>query len=64
MFKILAGEMEPDEGDYKWGLTTKVSYFPKDNTKDFSGSENITEKDALINLKASANTKMKTVGIL
>ena len=43
LFKILTGEMEPDEGDYKWGLTTKVSYFPKDNTKDFSGNENITE---------------------
>ena len=43
LFKILSGEMEPDEGDYKWGLTTKMSYFPKDNTKDFSGNENITE---------------------
>jgi len=43
LFKILTGEMEPDEGDYKWGLTTTVSYFPKDNTKDFSGTENIVE---------------------
>ena len=43
LFKILAGEMEPDEGSYKWGLTTTQSYFPKDNTKDFSGDETIVE---------------------
>ena len=35
LFKILAGEMEPDEGTYKWGVTTSQSYFPKDNTDDF-----------------------------
>ena len=35
LFQILAGEMEPDEGDYKWGVTTSQSYFPKDNTKIF-----------------------------
>ena len=29
LFKILAGEMEPDEGSYKWGLTTTQSYFPE-----------------------------------
>ena len=33
LFKILSGEIEPDEGSYKWGITTNVSYFPKDNTK-------------------------------
>jgi len=43
LFKILAGEMEPDSGSYKWGLTTTQSYFPKDNTKDFSGDETIVE---------------------
>lgn len=43
LFKILAGEMEPDEGSYKWGLTTTQSYFPKDNTKDFSRDETIVE---------------------
>ena len=43
LFKILSGEMEPDSGDYKWGLTTTVAYFPKDNTQAFSGDENITE---------------------
>ena len=35
LFQILAGEMEPDEGSYKWGVTTSQSYFPKDNTKIF-----------------------------
>ncbi|MCI8992174.1 MAG: ATP-binding cassette domain-containing protein [Eubacterium sp.] len=35
LFKILSGEMEPDEGNYKWGVTTSVSYFPKDNTEIF-----------------------------
>lgn len=43
LFKILAGEMEPDSGSYKWGLTTTQSYFPKDNTKDFSGDETIVD---------------------
>ena len=43
LFKILAGEMEPDEGDYKWGVTTTQGYFPKDNTELFKGNENITE---------------------
>lgn len=43
LFKILTGEMEPDSGSYKWGLTTTTSYFPKDNTKDFSGEETIVE---------------------
>ena len=35
LFKIIPGEMEPDEGTYKWGVTTSQSYFPKDNTKIF-----------------------------
>ena len=43
LFKILVGEMEPDSGSYKWGLTTTQSYFPKDNTKDFSGDETIVD---------------------
>ncbi|MCI8378983.1 MAG: ATP-binding cassette domain-containing protein [Lachnospiraceae bacterium] len=43
LFQILAGEMEPDEGSYKWGVTTSFSYFPKDNTELFSGSETIVE---------------------
>ena len=43
LFKILAGELEPDEGSYKWGVTTSNSYFPKDNTKDFAGNEVIVD---------------------
>ena len=35
LFKILMGEMEPDEGTYKWGVTTSQSYFPKDSTAEF-----------------------------
>ena len=35
LFKILAGEMEPDEGTVKWGQTATFSYFPKDNTEYF-----------------------------
>ncbi len=34
-FKIITGELEPDEGSYKWGVTTSQSYFPKDNTQIF-----------------------------
>ncbi|KAB7706194.1 ATP-binding cassette domain-containing protein [Bacillus aerolatus] len=39
LFKILAGEMEPDSGTYKWGVTTSQSYFPKDNSEYFEGSD-------------------------
>ena len=42
-FQILMGEMEPDEGTYKWGVTTSQVYFPKDNTKEFDNDYNITE---------------------
>lgn len=43
LFKILAGEMEPDEGTYKWGVTTTTAYFPKDNTKDFDCDDTIVD---------------------
>lgn len=36
-FKIITGEMEPDEGSYKWGVTTSTSYFPSDNSAFFDG---------------------------
>lgn len=39
MFKILMGEMEPDEGSIKWGISTSQAYFPKDNTEFFEGCE-------------------------
>ena len=43
LMQILSGEMEPDSGDYKWGLTTTQSYFPKDNTKEFQSEDTIVE---------------------
>ena len=43
LFKILAGEMEPDEGTYKWGVTTSQAYFPKDFGGEFDNDYNITE---------------------
>ena len=42
-FKILMGEMEPDEGNYKWGVTTSQAYFPKDNTQEFDNDLTITD---------------------
>ena len=43
LFKILTGEMEPDEGTYKWGVTTSQAYFPKDNTTEFDNDYTITD---------------------
>ena len=43
LFKILMGEMEPDEGDYKWGITTSQAYFPKDNSHEFDSEDTIYE---------------------
>ena len=44
LFKILTGELEPDEGTVKWGQTATFSYFPKDNTAFFEGhDENLVE---------------------
>ncbi|MCI0765070.1 ATP-binding cassette domain-containing protein [Bacillus sp. TL12] len=39
LFKILMGEMEPDSGSFKWGVTTSQAYFPRDNSKYFENSE-------------------------
>lgn len=36
LFKILTGEMEPDSGTYKWGITITKAYFPKDNSNYFN----------------------------
>ncbi|MEG0687971.1 MAG: ATP-binding cassette domain-containing protein [Hungatella sp.] len=43
LFKILSGEMEPDEGSYKWGLTTSQAYFPKDNSAEFDNDDTIVD---------------------
>jgi len=39
LFQILMGELEPDEGTYKWGVTTSQSYFPKDNSAYFENND-------------------------
>ena len=43
LFQILAGEMEPDSGSYTWGVTTSLSYFPKDNTSMFDTDMSIAD---------------------
>ena len=43
LFKILTGELEPDEGTYKWGVTTTQAYFPKDSTKEFDSDYSIVD---------------------
>ncbi|WP_027204823.1 ABC-F family ATP-binding cassette domain-containing protein [Butyrivibrio fibrisolvens] len=43
LFQILMGEIEPDEGTYKWGVTTSQAYFPKDNTKEFDNDYTIAD---------------------
>ena len=43
LFQILMGELEPDEGTYKWGVTTSQAYFPKDNTAEFDNDLTITD---------------------
>ena len=41
LFRILTGELKPDSGDYKWGVTTSQAYFPKDSTKEFASDDTI-----------------------
>ena len=43
LFQILMGEMEPDSGSYKWGVTTSRAYFPKDSSDEFKADLTITE---------------------
>jgi len=43
LFQILAGEMEPDAGTYKWGVTTSQAYFPKDNSAEFDNDDIIVD---------------------
>ena len=42
-FKIITGEMEPDEGNYKWGFSTTQAYFPKDISLEFDNDLTITD---------------------
>ena len=43
LFKILMGELEPDEGSFKWGVTTSQAYFPKDSTEEFDNDLTIVD---------------------
>ena len=43
LFRILTGELEPDSGSFKWGVTTSQAYFPRDYTKEFDNDLTITE---------------------
>ena len=43
LFQILMDELEPDEGSYKWGITTSQAYFPKDSTKEFDNDYTIVD---------------------
>lgn len=43
LFQILTGELEPDEGSFKWGVTTSQAYFPKDSTEEFNNDLTITD---------------------
>lgn len=43
LFQILMGEMEPDGGTYKWGVTTSQAYFPKDPTNEFNNDYTIAD---------------------
>ncbi len=62
LFKILTGELEPDEGSYKWGGTTSLSYFPKDNNAYFDGNDmNLLQ---WLNQYSSDNTETYLRGFL
>jgi ATPase subunit of ABC transporter with duplicated ATPase domains len=43
LFQILMGELEPDEGTFKWGVTTSQAYFPKDPTSEFDNDYTIAD---------------------
>ncbi|MCR5108055.1 MAG: ATP-binding cassette domain-containing protein [Lachnospiraceae bacterium] len=43
LFRILMGEIEPDEGTFKWGVTTSQAYFPKDSNREFDSELTITD---------------------
>ncbi len=43
LFQIISGNMEPDEGYYKWGITTSQAYFPKDYNAEFDNDLTIAD---------------------
>ena len=56
LFQILAGEMEPDSGSFRWGVTISPSYFPKDNSTYFSSDLNLIEWLAQFSPEAERET--------
>ena len=54
LFKILTGEIEPDEGEFKWGITTSFSYFPKDHNYEFESD--LTIVDWIMNYSPEKDT--------
>ena len=79
LFKIISGELEPDSGDYQWGVTITTEYFPHDNSKFFEdGSVNLIDwlrpyspdpKEAYIRgflgrMLFSGDEALKKVGVL
>ncbi len=62
LFKIITGELGPDEGTFKWGGTTSLSYFPKDNSAFFEGNDmNLLQ---WLNQYSSDNTETYLRGFL
>ncbi len=43
LFQIIAGELDPDEGTYNWGVTITPAYYPKDNSEYFTDKVNLVE---------------------
>ena len=43
LFQILAGELEPDSGSFRWGVTITNAYFPKENSSYFENDLNLIE---------------------
>ncbi|UFT99059.1 ATP-binding cassette domain-containing protein [Radiobacillus kanasensis] len=63
LLRILMGEIEPDEGSFKWGVTTSQSYFPKDNAKFFENG-NLTLVDWLRQFSPDDQTETFLRGFL
>ena len=60
LFQILAGEIEPDSGEFSWGVTTSLSYFPKDNSRMFKDDESIADYLQQYNSKEDDDTYVRS----
>ena len=43
LLQILSGELEPDSGSFRWGITITSAYFPKENSSYFAKNMNLIE---------------------